>query len=235
VQPDPRSWRPQAFGRRKPKQLVDPIVEPSWDGIRILAHAARDEVRLVDVEGFDLAADHPEIVAELASAAADESLVVDGFLTAQALRPSVGIDLGMDAVPGVSEQVTQLFLGKRAADYVGGRAPVPGQSRGGTIGPTEGTATGEPVPVAFVAVDLLAIDDEVLLEIPLLERKRLLESVLPEGERVRRTPFVREPAGTFIRTWRSLGFGRLAYKEANSRYRPGTANDAWSLMDMPRR
>ncbi|MFH1474240.1 MAG: hypothetical protein ABIG85_00095, partial [Chloroflexota bacterium] len=67
------------------------------------------------------------------------------------------------------------------------------------------------------------------------ERKRILESVLPEGARVRRTPFVREPAGSFIITWRSLGFGGLAYKEANSRYRPGAPNDGWSLIAMPRR
>jgi hypothetical protein len=36
-------------------------------------------------------------------------------------------------------------------------------------------------------------------------------------------------------TWRSLGFSGLAYKEANSRYQPGTSNDGWSLIAMPRR
>jgi ATP-dependent DNA ligase len=86
-----------------------------------------------------------------------------------------------------------------------------------------------------VAVDLVALDDRPLLEVPLLERKRLLEGVLPEGARVRRTPFVREPAAGFIRTWRSLGFGGLAYKDPNSRYRTGAPNDGWSLIAMPRR
>ena len=79
----------------------------------------------------------------------------------------------------------------------------------------------EDAPIAFVAVDLVALDGEPLVEIPLLERKRLLESVLAEGDLVRRTPYVRHPAGTFIVTWRSFGFGGLAYKAANSRYVPG--------------
>jgi bifunctional non-homologous end joining protein LigD len=84
-------------------------------------------------------------------------------------------------------------------------------------------------------VDLLVLDDHPLLDVPLLERKRLLESALAEGERVRRTPYVREPAGSFIISWRSAGFGGLAYKAANSRYRPGARTDGWSLVAMPRR
>jgi ATP-dependent DNA ligase len=112
---------------------------------------------------------------------------------------------------------------------------VPGQGTGRTVSQAEASAAAGPVAIALVAVDLLALGDEPLLDIPLLERKRLLESVLREGPRIRRTPFVREPAGSFIITWRSLGFGGLAYKEANSRYRPGAANDDWSLIPMPRR
>ena len=67
MQPDPRAWRPQAFGPRKAKDLRDPIVEPAWDGIRILAHVSPAGVRLVDANGADLAPDHPEIAAELAA------------------------------------------------------------------------------------------------------------------------------------------------------------------------
>jgi hypothetical protein len=52
---------------------------------------------------------------------------------------------------------------------------------------------------------------------------------------VRRTPYVRKPAGSFILTWRSFGFGGLAYKAANSRYLPGDANDDWCMAPMPRR
>ena len=235
MQTDPRSWRPQAFGRRKPKDLLDPVVEPAWDGVRVLAHLVRGDVRLVDADGIDLAAAHPEITGELAAEALAEAMVVDGYLTDQALRTGIGADFQSNEAPGMGEHMTQLFLGNRAAEHVGGRAQIPGRSTGRSVSQAEAEAAAEPVPIALVAIDLLWLDDDILLEIPLLERKRLLESVLPEGARVRRTPFVREPATSFIVTWRALGFGGLAYKEANSRYHPGAPNDDWSLIGMPRR
>ncbi len=235
MQPDQRTWRPQAYGRRAPRDLRDPLVEPAWDGIRILAHIAPAGVSLVEADGTDLAAHHPEIAAELAASARAESLIVDGYLTDQALRSGVGILLDIDARPGIGELMTHFFLGRRPADSRGGRGRVPGRSTARLAGQAKAAAAEGPVPIAFVAVDLISLDDEPLLEIPLLERKRLLESVLPEGARVRRTPYVREPAGSFIVTWRSLGFGGLAYKEANSRYHPGAPNDDWSLIAMPRR
>ena len=235
MQPDPRAWRPQAFGPRKAKDLKDPIVEPAWDGIRVLAHVSKAGVAIIDANGADLAADHPEITAELLAAIGADAAVVDGYLTDQALRSGVGVTLDIDGSPGVSEHVTQFFLGKHAADAMGGRGQVPGRATARTIGQVEAVADAAPVPIAFMAIDLLALDEESLLDVPLLERKRLLESVLAEGERVRRTPFVREPAGSFIITWRSVGFGGVVHKEANSRYHPGVPNADWTLMAMPRR
>ena len=235
MQPDPRAWRPQAFGPRKAKDLKDPIVEPAWDGIRVLAHVSNAGVAIIDANGADLAPDHPEITAELLAAIGADAAVVDGYLTDQALRSGVGVTLDIDGSPGVSEHVTQFFLGKHAADAMGGRGQVPGRATARTIGQVEAVADAAPVPIAFMAIDLLALDEESLLDVPLLERKRLLESVLAEGERVRRTPFVREPAGSFIITWRSVGFGGVVHKEANSRYHPGVPNADWTLMAMPRR
>jgi ATP-dependent DNA ligase len=135
-------------------------------------------------------------------------------------------------MPSFSEHTSQFFLGRQGSELLGGR---------GRPGRTDLRRTDrepehlEDAPIAFVAVDLVALDGEPLIEIPLLERKRLLESALAEGDLVRRTPFVREPAGTFIITWRSFGFGGLAYKAANSRYLPGGANDDWCMTPMPRR
>jgi bifunctional non-homologous end joining protein LigD len=247
MQPDPRTWRPQAFGHRKPRDVADPIVEPAWSGIRVLAHVGGGRVRLVDAGGEDLGAAHPELARELAEAALADTLVVDGYLTHQALRSGVGVLLDVDTSPGMGEQVTQFFFGSRAASYVGDRTGGPRRGRAGSTAPAApspapapAAAGGTPPPagaarVAFVAVDLLAIDDQPLLDVPLLERKRILESALAEGELVRRTPFVREPAGTFVTTWRSAGFVGLAYKAANSRYLPGDRNDDWALIEMPRR
>ena len=88
-------------------------------------------------------------------------------------------------------------------------------------------------PLAFVAIDLIALDGQWLLDIPLLERKRLLESVLEEGDRVRRSAFVRLPVDPWLASWRSLGFSELAYKAANGRYQPGARNDDWAIARIP--
>ena len=239
MNPDPRSWRPQAFGRRKPKDLADALVEPAWDGVRVLAHVGGVRVQFVDATGEDLAEAHPEIAAELAASMRADSLVVDGYLTDQARTSGVGVALDLEEAPGMSEHMAQFFLGQKGADLVAGRGNIPGKSTARTVSQVEASAQASalegPAPISFVAIDLLALDGEPLLEVPLLERKRLLESALVEGERVRCTPYVREPAGSFIITWRSAGFGGLAYKTANSRYRPGDPNDDWSLIEMPRR
>jgi len=84
-------------------------------------------------------------------------------------------------------------------------------------------------PIAFVAVDLLRIDDSILVELPLLERKRILDGALAVGERIRITPYVRPPLGSYGPTWRGLGFREVAYKAANSRYYPAARNDEWVL------
>ena len=47
--------------------------------------------------------------------------------------------------------------------------------------------------VSFVATDLLWLDDTSLLDVPLLERRRLLESVIAESDVVRVGAFVRPP------------------------------------------
>ena len=75
--------------------------------------------------------------------------------------------------------------------------------------------------VAFVAIDLLWLDDISLLDVPLLERRRLLDGVLIESDVVRRGAYVRPPIATWLGSWRSQGFGGVTYKAANSRYLRG--------------
>ena len=59
-------------------------------------------------------------------------------------------------------------------------------------------------PAAFVAIDLLSIDDQSLLDVPLLERKRLLEAAIGEDELVRRTMMVRPPVEAWLGQWKAL-------------------------------
>lgn len=226
------AWRPQPFGSRSVKGIRDPLVEPLWAGYRVLAFTIADQpARLVDPDGVDLAEVYPSVAAAVAAAGAADRLVLDGYLTDQATRDPIGITVGEIPSLTAKEMSAQFLLGSGAADVMAGRTKVDERTRR-TVDPALGRAAGA---VAFVAVDLLLVDDEVMLDIPLLERKRVLESVLAQSELVRWTPFIREPLGSFLASWRAQGFGALAYKSPNSRYTPGVPNPAWATAAIPRR
>jgi hypothetical protein len=224
---DVATWRPQPFGKRNHRHVDEPIVEPLWTGDRVLVHVAGEQVRIVDGAGEPLDGDDLDpIVAALVTGGRAESMVLDGYLTTQPTRESTGAySLGIDP-PTAQQMAGQLLFGARAL-----RSSV---SRPGDIGPSTEDAAGA-TPLGFVAVDLLAIDDEPLLEVPLLERKRILESAFEESLLLRRGVFVRPPVDTWLVSWRSLGFSHLAYKAANSRYTPGEPNDAWATVAIPNR
>jgi ATP-dependent DNA ligase len=220
-----RSWRPQAFGRRAARHIDDPLVEPLWSGIRVLAHVAGGEVEFLDANGEGQ--DWPDTAEALGAAVLADEAVLDGYLTTEASGDGVGIVAGPNPeLPSAAQMTRQMLVGG------GGR-----NRRAELVASMEAAAA--PVlsaadDVVFVAVDMLMVDDEVLLDVPLLERKRLLESVLAEGRLVRLGIHVRLPIDVWLRTWRNLGFQWVAYKEANSRYTPGAPNDDWVRAAIPR-
>ena len=131
--------------------------------------------------------------------------MIDGFLTPQATRGGASVSLQPSVKPG---RFNLLYTRTVETDV----SPPP----------------PSPVsPVAFVAVDLLRVDGQELFDIPLLERKRLLEAILVESERVRVSPFTQPPLGHWLRTWRAAGFRGVVLKAANSRYRPGHESEEW--------
>jgi bifunctional non-homologous end joining protein LigD len=85
--------------------------------------------------------------------------------------------------------------------------------------------------VAFVALDLLSVDGLRLFDIPLLERKRLLESVIRQSPLVRLSPWVTPPIDAWLRTWRAAGFKGAMLKSANSRYVPGSRTVEWAVVE----
>jgi hypothetical protein len=214
-------WRPQRFGQRSAAHVADPLVEPVWEGIRVLAHATPTGARFVD----DGDGPWSELEERLAAATRATSVVLDGYLTSHVDPAEVGAFPSSDVeMPRMRDMGRRLFGlgGDRKRDEVEmlRRIELP-------------QPLPDDAPVQFVAVDLLAVDDEPLLDVPLLERKRLLDGVLADDPRVRRGMHVRPPIGMWVATWRSLGFRAIAYKAANSRYTPGEPNDDWALAAIP--
>ncbi len=212
-----RAWRPQRFGRRNVRHIDDPLVEPLWSGIRVLAHAGPDGAEFLDADGETQS--WPEIAARLATVLQAERAVLDGYLTLESHDPGVGAFPVPDLHPRARDIGRRLF-------WVGDDRR---QREVEALRETERPRPVEPGEKAvFVAVDLLALDGEQLLDVPLLERKRLLDAVVGDDPLIRRGVHVRPPIGTWLATWKSLGFRAIAYKGANSRYRPGAPNDDWA-------
>jgi len=83
----------------------------------------------------------------------------------------------------------------------------------------------------FAAFDLLEVDGDPLLDVPLLERKRHLEGLLRASLNVRLTAYVTRG----LRAWRDTlvaqGFRRVVLKDWNSTYAPGQTADSWIVVD----
>jgi len=221
------TWRPQEFGDRRARDIEDPIVEPLWTGPRVLALVHRNEVRMTDVDGVGVTG-LDEIERALIDAASGATLLLEAYLTPQPIQEPTAIARRDDpAVPVPSQALTQMVFGQRS-DRRSRLADQAAEARRRSID----AATGD---VAVVAVDLLWLDTDPLLEVPLLERKRLLESALPESTLVRVGIHIRPPIDTWLGSWRMFGFSRVAFKAANSRYVPGSKNRDWAIARIPSR
>lgn len=177
---------------------VDWIIEPCWKGDRFLARFSDGRVTLVDQHGVPAGPEHAECAEELARAIDAEQVVIDGIWT---------------AMPFVGE-------GSAARTWSATIA----EEEGSEVGPDPATLEKRR---AFVAWDLVELDGQPLNDIPLQERRRLLESVIVENVRVRVSPAVRIPIQSWLRAWRNSGFTHFVAKNANSRYRHGATTDDW--------
>ena len=216
-----------AFGGASRRKIADPIFEPLWAGQRVLVHADAVGVAARDETGTAIAVPD-ELLEKIAAALLATAAVIDGYLVPGPLADTSGIDaaVGMDALMRPNEVARQMFLGG------GGRnerreARDAEAARRVRVGPDE--------IVAFVAVDLLHIDGVTLLDVPLQERKRLLDSILRDDDLVRRSVTVRTPVEAWYAQWKALGFRELAVKSANGRYRPGERAPDWGTEIIPRR
>ncbi len=213
--------RPQIYGKGSPNKVADPIIEPLWVGVRALAGVDGDGAILIDeagvsIDGFD------EIVESLVEVAMATGLIVDGFLTKQASQPASAVGAWSEETPTMTSIVG--LRRNRAVDTL--------KLREAALEARSFTIDDE---ISYVATDLLWVDDTSLLDVPLLERRRILESVLGQSDVIRIGAFIRPPIMSWVGSWKAQGFDGLTYKAANSRYHPGQARDEWAISGMPRR
>ena len=183
---------------------VDWLFEPHWPGERIIARVERGRATLNDEMGKPVRPEIEEEAAEvLGSAVRADHAVIDGIWTAQ---PFVGDG---SLARNWAETIAQEGLSKELPD------PLEAERRR-----------------AFVAIDLVELDGQLLHDVPFQERRRLLESVIDEGVQARLSPVVKHPLGGWLIGWRTNGFTHYVAKHMNSRYLPGERNDDWLKLSL---
>jgi bifunctional non-homologous end joining protein LigD len=194
---------PQRVTRRPADiQSVEWLFEPLWHGDRLMARVRHGRVSLNDGRGDPVDDEFREVADALAPAVAADEAVLDGVWTVQP------------------------FVGEGS----------PARQWAETL-EAEGLADEMPDPIAeerrraFVVLDLVELDGELLHEVPYQERRRLLGGVVEEGVQVRITPAVRMPLTSWMIAWQANGFDACVAKHCNSRYHPGDVNPDW--IEMP--
>jgi ATP dependent DNA ligase domain len=230
--------RPQSFGSGSAHTVRDPIVEPLWLGVRVLAAVDRSAETsgsgetagamtiLTDETGSTIE-DQWEIQTALAASALADRFILDGYLTKQVAHDGSGVYTGVEARVSTGKLLAQGLLGDRMDRAAKQAEELEQRQAAANLAAAD--------IVAFVAIDILWLDGESLFDVPLLERKRLLDSVIAETDLIRVGQYVRPPIDTWVGSWRALGFSGMTFKAANGRYRPGTAAKDWATATMPRR
>ena len=208
--------RPQAYSSGPPSRVLDPIVEPLWTGLRVLAAIDVEGVILVDADGDPVAG-------------------MRGH-RGGSRRRSADVGCGRRRLPdqaGDAQRERRRGVAGRDAVDDRPRRPAaesrdrhPGARRRRRWRPrrsarTTRSASSPPTCSGSTTTSLL--------DVPLLERERLLEAVLRRVRLVRLGAFVRPPIEAWVGSWRSQGFTGLTFKAANSRYLPGRVpNPDWA-------
>lgn len=223
------AWQPQRPGRRGAKDIPDAIVEPDWGGMRVVAALTEDEAALYRGGGQVVAPD--ELLRALLDTFSAIDAVIEGHLTTAALRSSEGAFPRMPKVERAPMLVPRALRRDVKDDpYVHARDYEAATER---LEPAVREALERGERHAFVATDLLWLDGQSLLDVPLLERRRLLDGVLEESLLVRISTFIRPSAVLTLVTWGALGFRDLSYRAANSRYLMGLENPDWAIARAP--
>jgi hypothetical protein len=222
------AWEPQLPGRVGPRDIDDPIVEPEWGGLRVVVAATGTVVK-----AFRPGAPVPlpdELHAAIAEAAKGANAVIEGHLSTAPLGNQAVMVPPPPSVPRSPMFFPRLGRSRKDDPFVHARHHLVRMEK---EAPAVLAALAEGDGFAFVATDLLWLDGQSLLDVPLLERKRQLDGLLAVSELVRVTTFVRPSAVMTLVGWGALGFRELSWRGANSRYLAGRENPAWAIARPP--
>ena len=184
---DLRPQRPKPV--KEQAELASHILEPAWQGTRVLVRIGHDGPRFV---GYDGPVDGPrELYGAIQAETRCTSAVLDGVLVA-----NWEDDRDLEVDP-------------------------------------EGNAFTRELPrrQIFSAFDLLEVDGDSLLDVPLLERRRHLEGVLTPSLNVRLTPYVSRGLRSWRDTLAQQGFHRVVLKNWNSAYAAGRTTGDWLVVE----
>lgn len=175
--------------------------EPKYDGMRVLAFATRDGVRLLTRNGIDRAPQFPEVVHALMALARRRrrSIILDGEIVVRRRRRGTA----------------SAFQALQARWHVSDMRAVARHANAS--------------PVDLVAFDILVDGDERLTSKPWQERRvrleRLLQGQVPTGVRLGET--FRREGSALLRRAAQRGWEGLVAKRVTSIYRPGFRSKDW--------
>ncbi|HEY7452670.1 MAG TPA: DNA ligase D [Candidatus Limnocylindria bacterium] len=183
--------------------------EVKWDGYRIQAVIRDGRAKLWTRNRSDGATYFPELSGPAPWIDAREA-VVDGEVVA----------LGPDGKPSFSAlQERTGLVGLEAS--TGRRRPREKPSDG------EAGKPREKAPIVYQAFDLLYLDGQSLLDVPLESRKRLLRRVLRPNAIVQFATHVAGEGNAFLDAALAGGLEGVVAKRRMSRYRPGERSGDW--------
>lgn len=181
--------------------------EPKYDGIRVLAYATADQVRLMTRNDLDKSKQFPEIVGALEqlAARARRPLVLDGEI--------VALERGK---PG-------RFQGLQSRLHVQGDADI--------------KRLEDDAPAALMVFDLLLDGDDVLVGEPWTERRKVLELRLRNrtGTHLRLGDSAPGGAREMLRKARAAGWEGVMAKRTDAPYALGQRSNAWLKLKLERR
>jgi ATP-dependent DNA ligase len=179
--------RPKAV--RELAELPSHILEPAWQGTRVLVRIGLEGPRFI---GYDGPVDGPrELFDAIQAETHCGTAILDGVLVTNWEDDH---DLEIDPLGNAFTRET-------------------------------------PRRQIFSAFDLLEVDGEPLIAVPLLERKRHLEGLVSPSQNVRLTAYVTRGLRAWRETLSGLGFRRVVLKDWNSPYSPGQTASSWLVVD----